>query len=340
MNCAKCHRLLFSPRKTAKCSICKTAFHPFCTRIQTMENFKNMTADERGKWMCDTCHQGAIDLVDLRCSSDRDSDDPTPEAVIEQLSLGSKIEMLLRKFAILDGKLDSVGHSMGFFEDQFEDMKKDLSSLRATVEEIVTESGTLHEEHQELKGTVRYLTDKLNDLDQYLLSTTLEVKGIPQRKKENLHEILKTLARKIKAPFEDRDVESVSRIRSSTKSSATDSNSSKIVIKFSNTAIRNMWLKQMKVNRNIKAKDLNINFPETEIFINERLTAANDRLFWHVRKFARQHQYKFAWTVDGRMFLRKDSSAKPIRIFDFNQLATMDAQEQLRPSTPVAAEEI
>uniref|UniRef100_A0A0A9YFQ0 SWM histone demethylase complex subunit phf2 n=1 Tax=Lygus hesperus TaxID=30085 RepID=A0A0A9YFQ0_LYGHE len=124
MNCAKCHRLLFSPRKTAKCSICKTAFHPFCTRIQTMENFKNMTADERGKWMCDTCHQGAIEVVDVRCSSGEDSDDPTSESVCEQPSLNSRIYMLMMKFAVLDGKLDSVDHSMGIFGDQFDEMKK------------------------------------------------------------------------------------------------------------------------------------------------------------------------------------------------------------------------
>ena len=66
-------------------------------------------------------------------------------------------------------------------------------------------------------------------------------------------------------------------------------------------------LKRLPRNRDHK-------FRNNDIYINEHLTTRNKHLFNLAKDKKRSKNYKFLWTRNGKIFIRKDERSDPITI--------------------------
>ncbi|KAG8261944.1 hypothetical protein J6590_063489 [Homalodisca vitripennis] len=54
-SCIKCAGVIFNIKDVLVWAKCKESFHPTCTRVGTIENFRKLSAQRKATCKCDTC---------------------------------------------------------------------------------------------------------------------------------------------------------------------------------------------------------------------------------------------------------------------------------------------
>jgi len=87
----------------------------------------------------------------------------------------------------------------------------------------------------------------------------------------------------------------------------------RIVVGFTSHRDKVKILDSRKIIRNLSPKNIGME-PEVSIYIRENLTSKSSVLFKQARDFRNQYNYKFVWTKNGQIFLRKNESEKIINV--------------------------
>ncbi|KAF6197986.1 hypothetical protein GE061_001802 [Apolygus lucorum] len=309
MDCGKCSRDLFSPKKTAKCVSCNLSFHPSCTRLKSVENYRKLKLNLREQWKCDKCaRRGKVEVAEKK-----DDDNSGNETVDDELTVGGagtlllsrKLDTLLEKFGSLSKDVQSIEESMGFFNDKFEDMSEILAGIKTDLEETKQANQSLKMENTKLNREIEYLHHKLNVNEQKSLQCDLTISGIPQTANEDVSDIVRAVAVSLEVPIEKENIVRAFRTKPNRKQGGF------VVVQFSSVVIRNKLLFAMKEKKNsVTLRHLNPGFTDLPFYMNERLTPYNSFLLWLTKQHAREYDFKYVWCKDGRVCLRKDEESK------------------------------
>jgi len=87
----------------------------------------------------------------------------------------------------------------------------------------------------------------------------------------------------------------------------------RIVVGFTSHQDKVKILDSRKIIRNLSTKNIGME-PEVSIYIRENLTSKSSFLFKQARDFRNQYNYKFVWTKNGQIFLRKNEAEKIINV--------------------------
>ena len=100
-----------------------------------------------------------------------------------------------------------------------------------------------------------------------------------------------------------------------------------IIAKFSNYNAKSKLYKARLNFRNTDLKDVGAE----KIFTNENLAACKAELFKEARKVKRKYHNGKTWTVNGKMFLKTDITAKVLRIDSHEDLRkALNCRDELR----------
>lgn len=72
-------------------------------------------------------------------------------------------------------------------------------------------------------------------------------------------------------------------------------------------------LESRKIIKNLSTKNIGME-PDLSIYIRENLTSKSSFLFKQARDFRKQFNFKFVWTKNGQIFLRKNEAEKIINV--------------------------
>ena len=160
---------------------------------------------------------------------------------------------------------------------------------------------------QALEYTVAQLRADLNDRDQDLLLADVEVTGIPEESGENLEHLVSTVAVKLGVTLDERDVVSCARAGGARRGASGDGSGRPrpIVVRFARRAVRQEMLRAARVRRRITTEGLGLKSDTRPFHVNERLTKANRRLFYEARESAKRGGWRYVWTRDGRILVRR-----------------------------------
>lgn len=61
-----------------------------------------------------------------------------------------------------------------------------------------------------------------------------------------------------------------------------------------------------------------------QIFINDYLNAPMKQLFWLARQKKKTSNFKYVWTSNGNIYVKKDENSNPKRITTKEELDTID----------------
>ena len=166
---------------------------------------------------------------------------------------------------------------------------------------------------------------ELNDLQQYQRRDCCEITGIPFQQDENTNDLvikigslmgLKLAAENISVSHRlpGRKESYSSRLSVTTRSSGRNVDLSlqfpKIIVKFVRRETKELFYKSRKMLFGKTTKDLGLaRLSDNNIYISESLTAKNKELFKECLKFRRENDFKFIWTNQGRIYLRRNSES-------------------------------
>nr|XP_039253141.1 uncharacterized protein LOC120330318 [Styela clava] len=163
---------------------------------------------------------------------------------------------------------------------------------------------------EELEEEVDILTERQQDQERRSRLANLEFHNIPYSNGENCENLISKICEKINVPLKSFDISNCHRMSKNNKKKP-----SPIIANFINRKTRNQILKN---RRRLKSLDISTVFPSfsrsTKIFVVENLTDTNKDLFFKARDLKQACGYKFLWTNNGKVLIKKNSDTPTIPI--------------------------
>lgn len=244
-----------------------------------------------------------------------------------QAARDEKYDKLSSRLEVLENHLLEIRSSTAKIESTNKDIERSLNFMSDQVAELESKIAAMDKDRTLLASQFSSVQLKLENLDRQSLKTAIELRNVPKQEREDkksLFKLIHNLSKTINHELSNYDIRDVSR-----QLSKRDSKVSALNVEFSNTMIKSAFLQA--------AKDFNKKFPSSKlnssnlglpgdvipIFIAEQLTPATKQLFYNTRIYAKQNNYDYCWTTEGRVLLRKNSSAPYIVVKNESQLQEM-----------------
>ena len=201
--------------------------------------------------------------------------------------------------------LEEVKKSQEFLSAKFDGLIKSVSDLQAENIELRTQNDELRSRADKLEYQA---TTNMNDLEyqrQYSRRDLLEIQGVPVVQGEDTNAIVVKIVELIdpNMSFNANDISTSHRLPT------TGNMIPPIIVKFTRRDVRDKIYQSKRRLYLKKASDMGMGYSQdAKLYINESLTRKMRILFKEVRAFKRSHDYKFAWTKNGTVFLKKTAN--------------------------------
>lgn len=342
--CYICKIAVLVTQKRTKCIKCHTQCHLDCITPTS----SNKSVGPRGKWLCPPCaltankgenntkspsSEGKNKEVENNTqvlstpstSTDEqhlDKNSPLLLAIRNEVNevisgtIGSELSIIRKE---LSG-LNEIKVSLDYLSNLFDSVKQEL-------EEAKTEIVNLKKENNNLREIVAANSSTIDLLEKELRSNNIEIHCVPEYRSENLVNVVEHIGNVIKVPIQEGQITKCTRIAKFNKNS---SRPRSVLVKFNNQLLRDRFLAGVaKFNKSNSDNKLNtshigISGEKAPIFVQENLTAVAKEIHSATRIFAREKGYRFVWTRNGRIFLRKSISSDLIVVKTKEQLKSLE----------------
>ena len=221
----------------------------------------------------------------------------------QEIMFKQKTEEIFLKLNEQEKKFEEIINSQNFLNQELETVKRSVKDINNL--ELPKKAHILMKEVETLKKHI-VEHEKMHDaLDQYQRRENLEFHGIPVTLNENTNHIIKTMVKKLNVDLKEDDISTSHRLPSA------NNRTPGIIVKFTNRDLRNL-IYQKRRNL-IGVNDFKIP-GMTNLFINENLTPMRRKLFSLVFKKKIELKYKFLWTQNGDIYVRKNTTCEKLKI--------------------------
>ncbi|KAL0819436.1 hypothetical protein ABMA28_007541 [Loxostege sticticalis] len=224
--------------------------------------------------------------------------------------------------------------SMNEFMDEIRSMldkstkknERKLSSLESKIEELISQNNDImtsidfitnkydelqsrmNEAKNERKADrllIHQLETKVENLERALYSTRLELKNVPKKEnevKDDLCDVIMKTGNVIGISIQDQEIKEVFRTKGKPDRPGT------VVVDFTRD-----YNRKNSANK-LNTKHLSFDGPEKPVFISESLSPRGHHLYHLARSFASENAYKFCWISSGKVYLRRETNERYIRV--------------------------
>lgn len=296
--CESCKQYFSEDEDVITCAECRQCYHiGECIGISE-RTYKKKGKEAKKALKCQTCRVPSSRNTQMNNNADQSA---LTEALSQQLAeinkclahLTTKVDDLTELKQTVTSIEQSIQH-MSDTHDKLLEISarhdRDIESLRNRVEAV---------EQNFDEKEIRKLNLELNDLQQYSRRQNLEIHGMPFIEKEDTLSRVNDLAKRLDLQtLSDCDVESMHRLPPRKGKPPV------ILIRFARLSLKAAWL----------AKRAELREKNSNIQLFDNLTPANKKLLWMARTRATEMNYRFTWSSQGKIFVRKNSEARAIRI--------------------------
>lgn len=211
----------------------------------------------------------------------------------------------------INEQIGAFRNFMDFISDKFDKFTEDFNRQSQ-------ELSSLRKENTVLRNELDSLKNKVGQLDQLSRASCLEIQCVPEKKTENVVNIVKALGRTINYNINDHDIQYCSRVA---KMNPNSPRPRTIIAKFTSPRIRDCVLSAVsdynKKHSRDKLNTHNLGFvseDKSPVFVIENLSPENKQLHATARKRGKELNYKFIWVRAGRIYMRKSETSATIVI--------------------------
>ena len=199
--------------------------------------------------------------------------------------------------------LDEIKQSQGFLSAKFDDLAISVNELRVENESLRSRNAQLTEQVKNLDLKTHVSENEIEDLKQYIRRDMLEIQGIPVTEDENTNTIIHNVVKLVdnSMAFEQNEI-CISHRLPSRRGLIPP-----IIVKFVRRDVRDKIYKSRRSLISKTSADLGYH-EQSRIFINESLTYQARQLLKSVKAFKREKNYRYVWTNNGKVLLKKDST--------------------------------
>lgn len=182
-----------------------------------------------------------------------------------------------------------------------------------------SELNSVKDENKFLKDSLKAQSVRIKvleeeNLKQWSRMQNIEVTGIPENKEENTTDVITRVIQHIGVHIQSADIEFAHRVQPRHAASAAKARPRSVVVRFKQRATKDRIVAAARKYGNLSAKDLKMGDETNRIFINEHLTKENKLLLNSSKLKAKEISFKFVWTKNCRIYVRRNETSPPILI--------------------------
>lgn len=152
---------------------------------------------------------------------------------------------------------------------------------------------------------------KISVMEQQARQCNIEISNLPERKGENLINLVQCLSNEIKSPVQPSDIVAIHRVPHADSKNAHPKN---IIVKLTSRLLRDNFISAYRTTKGVDSARLSVSGSPHKIYVNEHLTLSNKQLFRQSREAANKQNYKYVWIKHGITLARKSDTSPVIAI--------------------------
>ena len=243
-----------------------------------------------------------------------DSEMPAAMASEESVNETPSLADVWKVLTEIKTNMEKLVLDVEFTKGQVDFLVKENKGLKSKVKYLEEQVKASKKELEDMEQRLDEVEAKHDDLEQYTRKFNLVIHGIPEREEEdNIENVIK-LGKLLEVNLSSGDIDIVHRMKTKSKDKPRP-----IIARFSNYNAKSKLYKARLNLRNVDLQDLGAE----KIFINENLTAWRAELFKEARKVKKKYNNGKTWTVDGKIFLKTDLTAKVLKIDSYEDLKAL-----------------
>ena len=207
-------------------------------------------------------------------------------------------------------EVDQLTKSQTFISEQYDTIKIAESKFSKTNKSLEAENALLNNKVSELLQKVNTNTITAINQQQYTRRIMVEINNVPRKDKEDSKDIAYKLIDLMELNLTKETIDVAHRL--------SDRADSPIIVKFTTRTARDIFYQGRAKLPDYTAENLGLqndpNKKNNKIFINESLTQPIKILFKSARAECEKKSYKFTWTRNGVIYVRKNKDSNSICI--------------------------
>ena len=234
------------------------------------------------------------------------------EEMIKRM-IAKEVAPLKSKIESLKAEVTELCESQGYISARYDisreytRLQTDSNKQKVDIMELTTSTKNLEKKSCDDE-------DKINQLEQYDRRQNLEFKGLAYQKNEDVSQLVINVAEKIGVKLQKADTSVAHRLP--TKPGRGKNGPNTVIARFVKRKVRNKIYYKRYLLKDLH--DDKHDDSQKRVYINENLTQKRKRLFWLAKQKIKALQYKFIWTNNGYIFVRKDIRSEKISIKNEN----------------------
>ncbi|XP_046688637.1 uncharacterized protein LOC124374476 [Homalodisca vitripennis] len=154
------------------------------------------------------------------------------------------------------------------------------------------------------------LEGRIEEQEQYSRRNTVEIYGVPQEKNEDVVSVVKEVGKALDMDITRSMIDACHRLGNK---SGPNNLPPRIIVKFVSRLDKEEFLRKRRVKSSFSTRHMNLGVDQP-VYINESLTLTRRKLLGEARRLKREKNYKFLWVRNGKIFLRREESARVVHV--------------------------
>ena len=239
-------------------------------------------------------------------------------AEMMESKLNEKFDKMIYEMQVCKYEMQDLKTSVNFLNEMFEEMKKENKEMKEEMQSIKRENEAFKKEIELAKATSVNATIKVNEMDNYLRLNNVELHGIPGASNENVDRIALGVLKIVEPSLVEGDIEMVKRLKSINNKDGSLRATNPILVKFKSREKRVAVISNRRKLAGVDFRRINLN--TSSVFINDNLSSFSKALFYKANLLKKEKNWKYLWTSNGNILLKKHESAQAVMIRDESDL--------------------
>ncbi|CAH0721722.1 unnamed protein product, partial [Brenthis ino] len=203
--------------------------------------------------------------------------------------------------------------SISFINTKYEEINQKIAHFENEIKVLSAQSSSLND----LRINLDSMEAENNKREQWVRRSNVEIYGIPEKKNENLMELLQSISSHIGYQVNPAtDIDFITRVAPTSRENR---RSKPIIIRFLSRWKKDDFLSIARKNK-LKCSDLGFSGNNSNIYFNDHLTKSNKNLLQEAKKLAKEKSFLYVWVKNCTIMVRRSDTSPVLHIINQSDL--------------------